>query len=89
MIIDVTCVHCDEGLGICCRHKYMTFDLLSQAKAEYQKVMMQLMEERQQHQVVITKHKQVHYHDNFAEPCLLGQCVRELGKIADDVLLLS
>lgn len=66
----------------------MTFDLLSQAKAEYQKVMMQLMEERQQHQVAIAEHKQVHYHDNFAEPCLLGQCTR-IRKIADDVFLLS
>ena len=74
------------------RHEHLTFDLLPQAKEEYQKVMMQLMEERQQHQVAIAEYKQVDYHDNFlphfAEPCLLGQCMR-IGTNVDDVLSLS
>ena len=65
------CVCCDEHLGmglLKCWHEHLTFDLLSppQAKEEYQKVMMQLMEERQQHQVAIAEYKQVGRYHGFS-----------------------
>ena len=37
----------------------LVFDMILQAKQEYQKVMIQLMEERQQHEAAVAEYKQV------------------------------
>lgn len=44
------------------QYEHVSLHFVTQAKEEYQKVMIQLMEERQQHEATIAEYKQVCQH---------------------------